>query len=69
MLKCHTLRDFEDRSQLVQLRDTDTVQTAHCAMGKNSRYMLMMVGKTSWDNYNDDVNVERDVIGGGLRQR
>ena len=26
------LRDFEDRSQLVQLRVTDTVQTAHCAV-------------------------------------
>ena len=32
MLNDVTLRDFEDRSQLVQLRDTDTVQTAHCAL-------------------------------------
>ena len=25
-------KNFEDRSQLVRLRDTDTVQTAHCAL-------------------------------------
>ena len=35
MLNDVTLRDFEDRSQLVQLRDRDTVQCAHCALEKS----------------------------------
>ena len=32
MLNDVTLGDFEGRSKLVQLREKDTVQTAHCAL-------------------------------------
>ena len=36
MLNDVTLGDFEERSQLVQLRDRENVECAHCALASNA---------------------------------
>ena len=55
MLNDVTIDHFEDRSQLVRLRDTDTVQTAHCAVEKRA-----VLYYTSWWDF---VGIEFEIGG------